>query len=173
MSQKMMALVCEECGKTVMIPAARTTQKVCRDCNIVRNNRRSKERDARLREERAKRAPKMFTCPMCGEVTERKTTNKKYCTECAAKRLKMTAAQRQQLDMLLGISKVKRPTKSEEFTTFDTAGKSIERLNAEARAFGMNYGRYVAACHSGSIHQILKAEGVKEPEQILREIPIT
>lgn len=173
MSQKMMALVCEECGKTVMIPAARTVQKVCRDCNIVRNNRRTKERDAKLREERAKRAPKMFTCPMCGEVTERKTTNKKYCTECAAKRLKMTVAQRQQLDMLLGISKVKRPGISEELATFDPKGKSIERLNAEARAFRLTYGQYVAACHCGSIHQILKAEGVKEPEQILREIPIT
>lgn len=173
MSQKMMALVCEECGKTVMIPAARTVQKVCRDCNIVRNNRRTKERDARLKEERAKRAPKMFTCPMCGEVTERKTTNKKYCTECAAKRLKMTAVQRQQLDLLLGATKVKRPTKSEEFTTFDPKGKSLERLNAEARAFGMNYGRYVAACHSGSIVQLVESMGIKDWQAVLRGISIT
>lgn len=170
-TEKMVALVCEECGKTVMIPARRTTQKVCRDCNMARNNRRATERTARIRAERAKKAPELFTCPACGEVVERKTSNKKYCTDCAAKRQKMTVTQRQQMDLLLGVTKLKRPTTSEALATFDPKGKSIERLNAEARAFGMTYGQYVAACENGTIKSKLKVEGVTDPEQVLRDIP--
>ncbi len=171
-TEKMRALVCEECGQTVMIPASRTVQKVCRDCNMIRNNRRTKERDARIKAERAKKAPELFTCPACGEVAERKTPNKKYCTDCAAKRQKMTVTQRQQMDLLLGVTKLKRPTTSEALATFDPKGKSIERLNAEARAFGMTYGQYVAAVACGSIVHVVESKGIKDWQAVLRSIYI-
>ena len=43
-------------------------------------------------------------------------------------------------------------------------------MDAEARLFGMSYGQYTAAVQGGSIMQILKHKGVKNPKKMLREL---
>lgn len=47
---------------------------------------------------------------------------------------------------------------------FDTKGKSLALINAEAKALGMSYGKYVCAIRSGSIEQRLIATGLS-PQQ--------
>lgn len=167
--EEMKELVCEECGKTILIPARRTTQKVCRDCNLIRQNRRAKEHMARKKKEVT-----YLTCKMCGVVVQRLNPHQCFCHDCSVARSRMSPEKRHALDDVIGHIRASAPRPEpkpiEAIVTFDVKGKSIERLNAEARAFGMTYGRYVAACENGTIKAKLKVEGVTDPEQVLRGI---
>lgn len=169
MSQEMKELVCEECGKTILIPAHRTVQKVCRDCNLVRQNRRAKAHMARKKKEVT-----YLTCKMCGVVVQRLNPHQCFCHDCSVARRRMSPEKRHALDDVIGHIRASasrpEPKPIEAIITFEVKGKSIERLNAEARAFGMTYGRYVAACENGTIQAKLKVEGVTDPEQVLRGI---
>ena len=56
--------------------------------------------------------------------------------------------------------------------SFDLTGKSLARVDAEARAFGLSYGQYTAAVRSGGIIPLLKNKGIRHYRKILREIEV-
>ena len=53
---------------------------------------------------------------------------------------------------------------------FCTTGKSLKQIDAECRLFGMSYGQYTAACREGTIEQILKLKGFKNPKAVLKKL---
>lgn len=97
-------------------------------------------------------------CVNCGRRVLRTAPNRKYCRSCAEKmyrsgRKKGLSAQRLQ-------------------NWRDLKGKSLARVDAEARAFGLSYGQYTAAVYSGGIDSLLRSRGFNDPGAVLKEIKI-
>ena len=94
-------------------------------------------------------------CHCCGEKTPRTSPNRKYCSRCAEKIAKSPTR--------------KRRSKSAErlLDWRDLRGKSLNRVDAEAKAFGLSYGQYTAAVYSGGIDALLRSRGFIDPKAVL------
>lgn len=111
-------------------------------------------------------------CAACGESFMRLKNRAKYCPECmslsAQRRRDMKAAREMAL-----IEAVEQSTKKHvRYASFDLTGKSLRRVDAEAKLFGMSYGQYTAACYCGSIEQVLLMKGIKNPKKKLKELEV-
>jgi len=125
----------------------------------------------------------MFKCAACGRDTERRSANQKYCQGCAyfihvkqtidAQRLARQKKEADAARIKKEASKAEeRRKKAERLVTLTLEGKSLRRIAAEAKAFGLSYGQYSAAISSGGIRQLLRHRGITNPEAVLRGIKI-
>ncbi len=98
-------------------------------------------------------------CAKCGRAVERTAPNQKYCSCCG--RGKKSYAR----------GKGRRKSMAERLLDHrDLRGKSLNRVDAEARAFGLSYGQYTAAVYSGGIDALLRSKGIEDPAAILRNV---
>ncbi|MBE7016658.1 MAG: hypothetical protein E7420_00670 [Ruminococcaceae bacterium] len=96
-------------------------------------------------------------CARCGKAVERTAPNQKYCPNCSRARKRPAGK--------------KRKSPSERLCDHrDLRGKSLARVDAEAKAFGLSYGQYTAAVYSGGIDALLKSRGYDDPAAVLRDI---
>lgn len=115
----------------------------------------------------------IINCAMCGIEMERTSPKHKYCKVCAYERVKRSAkAAKEREKREREVALVKEKSQEDMLCVLTLAGKTANRITAEARAFGMTYGTYSAAVRDGSIDKILKAKGFTDPEAILREVSI-
>lgn len=118
----------------------------------------------------------IINCAECGREIVRSTPKHKYCGECACIRMRRAAkaANERKRDALRAEKKAAAEAEAQKdvLHVLTLAGKTANRITAEARAFGMTYGTYSAAVRDGSIDKILKAKGFADPEAILREVTI-
>lgn len=96
-------------------------------------------------------------CARCGCAVERSAPNQKYCSNCS--RMKKRPAK-----------KKKKSLQERLCDHRDLHGKSLARVDAEAKAFGLSYGQYTAAVYSGGIDALLKSRGFEDPAAVLRGI---
>jgi len=95
-------------------------------------------------------------CAICGRRVVKTSPNRKYCRSCA--------------------EKAKRGGKKRKLSTArllswrDLRGKSLARVDAEAKAFGLSYGQYTAAVYSCGIDALLRSRGITDPAQVLRGV---
>ena len=165
-------LICPNCGKTEILTKFQGTQKTCKECSAERARIKERERSAEKRKTTS--GTLTMVCKMCGEETERHSPGQRYCPECSETRRKMSQRGRRKLDEAveyINTAFAKR-TVMRRSSTFDVKGKDLAQLNAEARAFGLNYGRYVSMCECGEIVEYLRATGIEDPEDALRNLPI-
>ncbi len=112
-----------------------------------------------------------LTCAACGKtVTVKSRGGRKYCDECK----KLSDIQRNK------IKDAREEREAAEYqeimlrrrreNPFDLSCKSLKRIDAEAKLFGMTYGTYTAACRCGFIIPILKDKGFKNPVKMLEEL---
>lgn len=119
-------------------------------------------------------------CQICGKRTERSSNNQKYCPECSKVAWKSLYLERQKAAAKLRedakkaspppCPRKKKTAKLPDWCNLE--GKSLARVDAEAKAFGLSYGQYTAAVASGSIDQLLKMKGIKNPRKILSKIEV-
>lgn len=115
----------------------------------------------------------IIRCEECGIEMERTSPKHKYCKVCAYERVKRgnkEIRERKKREREAALAKEK--SQEDMLCVLTLAGKTANRITAEARAFGMTYGTYSAAVRDGSIDKILKAKGISDPEAILREVSI-
>ena len=115
----------------------------------------------------------IIRCEECGREIVRNSPKHKYCGECAYERVKRgnkEIRERKKREKQVALAKEK--SQEDMLCVLTLAGKTANRITAEARAFGMTYGTYSAAVRDGSIDKILKAKGFDDPEAILREVSI-
>lgn len=105
-----------------------------------------------------------FTCADCGGIFERRTGSQKYCCGCAEKRKSSAYRNKKAKEQEESRRQAHSTSMPMETIGFDTKGKSLALINAEAKALGMSYGKYVCAIRSGSIEQRLIATGLS-PQQ--------
>lgn len=98
-----------------------------------------------------------INCADCGRRVERTSPNRKYCRRCAEKR--RAARRRKKPDPRLN-------------DWHDLRGKSLARVDAEAKAFGLSYGHYTAAVYSGGIDPLLKSLGFEDPGAVLEGLRV-
>ena len=96
-------------------------------------------------------------CARCGCATERIAPNQKYCPGCSRAKKRPAGKKRKSLSERLCDHR-------------DLRGKSLARVDAEAKAFGLSYGQYTAAVYSGGIDALLKSRGFDDPAAVLRGI---
>lgn len=113
-----------------------------------------------------------INCQLCGAEIEITNRNQKYCATCrnAAKGIvekDYKARKRKEKAKTAHCALTAGGIKWDEF---DLTGKSLARVDAEAKLFGMSYGQYTAAVRGGSIKQVLKHKGIKNPKKMLREL---
>ena len=94
-------------------------------------------------------------CPRCGRAVERTAPNQIYCSNCSRMKKRPSGKKKKSLQERLCDHR-------------DLRGKSLARVDAEAKAFGLSYGQYTAAVYSGGIDALLKSRGIENPEAILR-----
>ena len=112
----------------------------------------------------------LMKCAECGRIIERNAPSQKFCKECAAsRRYQKSKARRAQKRIEAALKQEEDPAL---LNTLTTKGKSVPRIIAEARAFGMTYGTYTAAIRDGSIERVLRAKGFADPEAVLRGLDI-
>lgn len=111
-----------------------------------------------------------LNCQICGKKTERSSNNQKYCPECSKVAWKSLYLERQKAAAKLREEAKKKAAKLPDWCNLE--GKSLARVDAEAKAFGLSYGQYTAAVASGSIDQLLKMKGIKNPRKILSQIEV-
>lgn len=111
-------------------------------------------------------------CCACGESFQRAKRCSKYCPECKKlspqKRIQMKECR----EAALAEAEENSLRRKVRLNSFDLTGKSLRRVDAEAKLFGMSYGQYTAACYCGSIEQILKVKGIKNPKKKLKELEV-
>lgn len=111
-------------------------------------------------------------CQLCGVEMEITNRNQKHCAVCrnAAKGIvekrSTSTGNREKAKAALSVLSAG----GIKWDEFDLTGKSLARVDAEAKLFGMSYGQYTAAVRGGSIKQILKYKGIKNPKKMLREL---
>lgn len=104
-------------------------------------------------------AVRYIECAKCGAAVERIAPNQKYCSLCGRGKRKKTRG------------KTGRRSLAERLADHrDLSGKSLRRVDAEAKAFGLSYGQYTAAVYSGGIDALLKSRGIEDPAGILRNV---
>ena len=165
-------LICPNCGKTEILTKFQGTQKTCKQCSAERARAKERERSAEKRKTTS--GTLTMVCKMCGAETERHSPGQRYCPECGETRRKMSQRSRRKLDEAVEYinTAFAKCTVIRRSSTFDVKGKDIAQLNAEARAFGLNYGRYVSMCECGEIVDYLRASGIDDPEDALKNLPI-
>ena len=99
-------------------------------------------------------------CHCCGAKTPRTSPNRKYCSECAEKISKSP------------IRKKKSKASERLLDWHDLRGKSLRRVDAEAKAFGLSYGQYTAAVYSGGIDALLRSRGCRDPRAVLMGVKV-
>ncbi|MBQ8264145.1 MAG: hypothetical protein IJY96_05145 [Oscillospiraceae bacterium] len=118
-----------------------------------------------------------FVCTICGK--EGMGKGNKYCPDCAGtakqenmrtkyekRRANEKAAEREERKRL------REPSAEQLLDWHDLSGKSLARVDAEAKAFGLSYGQYTSAVRCGSIDQLLRSRGIADPAAVLREIKV-
>ena len=92
-------------------------------------------------------------CQRCGRSFEKTHGSQRYCPLCRRP----------------GSAKYKRsaPKKARLLDWHDLRGKSLARVDAEAKAFGLSYGQYTAAVYSGGIDALLRSRGFIDPKAVL------
>lgn len=103
---------------------------------------------------------KTITCADCGGIFERRAGSQKYCCGCAEKRKSSAYRNKKAKEQEESRRQANSASMPTETIGFDTKGKSLALINAEAKALGMSYGKYVCAIRSGSIEQRLIAMGL-------------
>ncbi len=96
-------------------------------------------------------------CARCGNAVERTAPNQKYCPNCSRGKKRPVRKKRKSLSERLCDHR-------------DLRGKSLARVDAEAKAFGLSYGQYTAAVYSGGIDALLKSRGFDDPAAVLRGV---
>lgn len=86
---------------------------------------------------------KKTTCAYCGKEFETKSTIKLYCSRKCAVTMhnKMRIRKREENDFQKAIERIKEKKEHPEKKEYKN---ELARINAEARAHGMTYGKYVA-----------------------------
>ena len=97
-------------------------------------------------------------CVSCGRRIARTAPNRKYCRACAEKAKRAGRRGRLSARRLLSWR--------------DLRGKSLARVDAEAKAFGLSYGQYTAAVYSGGIDALLRSRGFTDPAEVLRGVKV-
>lgn len=111
-------------------------------------------------------------CAACGAIFERESNSRKYCDECQ-KRSSQWRTERNKERRAAREQAIQEAIKGRiRYDDFDLSGKSLARVDAEAKLFGMSYGQYTAAVRGGGIHQILKHKGIRNPKKMLRELEV-
>ena len=120
--------------------------------------------------------PRTIVCQICGKTVEMHSGNQIFCRDCAQEGYRMNQAARPRKRRSAGkgagppaAAKRKRPDIND---VHDLTGKSLARVDAEAKALGLSYGQYTAAVRSGSIDRVLAAKGITDPRKVLRQIKI-
>lgn len=112
-----------------------------------------------------------LTCATCGKVvTVKNRGGRKYCDDCKdlnPERREKVKAEREEREAAEYAALMK---KHAEENPFDLSCKSLKRIDAEAKLFGMTYGTYTAACRCGFIIPILKDKGFKDPVKMLKKL---
>ena len=137
--------VCLDCGTEM--PDCGERRKFCDAC------RKRRAREATARSEALRKEKK--TCAWCGK--ELPPLSQTYCSdECAAAK------------RVLPVPKRPRKRTSEllppDMTGWETAGKGLRVVSAEADAFGLSYGNYTAKIRAHTIEDYLRHEGWTEEE---------
>ncbi|MBO5976258.1 MAG: hypothetical protein J6P94_03675 [Oscillospiraceae bacterium] len=86
---------------------------------------------------------------------DRTAPNQKYCYKCSRRKKRPAKKKKKSLQERLCDHR-------------DLHGKSLARVDAEAKAFGLSYGQYTAAVYSGGIDALLKSKGFDDPAAVLR-----
>ena len=114
-------------------------------------------------------------CICCEKKFKSSHSSRKYCDRCRG----ATAAERRRIRIKAGLpvdkpqKKAKRePDESALLNYHSLKGKSLARVDAEAKAFGLTYGQYTAAVYSGSIDRLLKLKGIDDPVAVLRGVKV-
>lgn len=99
-------------------------------------------------------------CKECGAEVVRNSIAQKYCRECASKKRYQSKPKKKTAENVEAPERIRR-------SYWDLSGKSMEDIALEARALGMSYGKYAAACANCSIiNEIISAgmtvEGAKK-----------
>lgn len=103
--------------------------------------------------------PQYIDCAICGRRVPRTSPNRKYCRACADKMHRSGRKRRGLSDQCLNNWR-------------DLRGKSLARVDAEAKAFGLSYGQYTAAVYSGGIDTLLRSRGFNDPGGVLKGLRI-
>ena len=103
----------------------------------------------------------VLNCELCNAEVLRTGKSQRYCPECAKKKIK----QRQREESLAN----KKPLRVQSGLVPDLAprawslkGKDSTQVIVEARALGLSYGQYSAACASGTIERVLADMGIRD-----------
>ncbi len=97
-------------------------------------------------------------CVSCGRRVVKTAPNRKYCRACAEKAKRSGRKRKLSTARLLSWQ--------------DLRGKSLARVDAEAKAFGLSYGQYTAAVYSGGIDALLRSRGFSDPAEVLRGVRV-
>lgn len=119
-----------------------------------------------------KREPKKKDCACCGKSFLMSGHFAIYCETCRklpeTQRERMKEARERAVEHAAASTK----KKTRRCRSFDISKKSLRRIDAECRLFGMSYGKYTAACRGGTIEAELKARGFKNPLKMLEELEV-
>ena len=133
---------CLDCGQEL---PPNQKRKFCDDCRY----RRAK--DANSRSYFGQKENKK--CAWCGK--ELPPYRRKYCSdECAVAKRKLPMPPRKRTSELL----------PPDMPGWETAGKGLQVVSAEAEAFGLSDGKYTAMIRAHTIEEYLRHEGWKKEE---------
>ncbi len=114
-------------------------------------------------------------CACCEKKFKPSHSSRKYCDRCRG----ATEGERKRIRIKAGLpvdkseKKAKRePDESVLLDHHKLKGKSLARVDAEAKAFGLTYGQYTAAVYSGGIDQLLKSKDIDDPVAVLRGVKV-
>lgn len=181
---------CAVCGRTAIRTA--WNQKYCCDCA----KKKYAEQQAGYRAERAaQRAataaptppkprgprgaydrkrlfnPPTFACTICGAEVVRRSAAQRYCESCRAE-VRLRTCRRANRKYYHGQRDTQHGDHAAASVTLSAEGKSINRIAAEARAFGMSYGQYLGALTAGTIMWELRDRGRENWREILASITV-
>lgn len=122
-----------------------------------------------------------FVCECCGKEGKKNNATQRYCNAECRKRVDKEKRRRYRQEReadkraaaVMEERRERHATKPDaRLRELSLEGKSLARVDAEARAFGLSYGQYTAAIRSGGIIQLLRSRGITNWREILQNIEI-